>query len=249
MRDIAMSEFTLSTDGPTLFVRSWQQSLSRRAVLAICHGMNAHSGHYLWAGQRLAEDGIAVYALDLRGRGQSQGERSYVERIDEYVDDLAAVIAEARRRNPGLPAFLLGHSAGGVVSCHYVLKHQAELADFICESFAFQVPAPAIALWSVNLLSAVAPRAPALRLKNENSSRDNDVVARLNADALILNKVQPSRTVAALTHASDKLKHSLRDITLPVLILHGTHDRATMPAGSRRFLDLARSADKTGGSC
>jgi len=42
--------------------------------------------------------------------------------------------------------FLLGHSAGGVVSSVYTLEHQAELAGLICESFAFEVYAPEFAL-------------------------------------------------------------------------------------------------------
>jgi alpha-beta hydrolase superfamily lysophospholipase len=32
---------------------------------------------------------------------------------------------------------------------------------------------------------------------------------------------------------------------VPVLILHGTADKATRPAGSRRFHDMAGSKDKT----
>jgi alpha-beta hydrolase superfamily lysophospholipase len=42
--------------------------------------------------------------------------------------------------------FLLGHSAGGVVSCRFTLNHPAELGGLICESFAFKVPAPVAAL-------------------------------------------------------------------------------------------------------
>jgi alpha-beta hydrolase superfamily lysophospholipase len=34
-------------------------------------------------------------------------------------------------------------------------------------------------------------------------------------------------------------------ITLPVLILHGTADKATKPSGSQLFYDTAGSADKT----
>src|SRR4030095_1887559 len=97
-------------------------------------------------GEQFASAGYATYALDLRGRGQSEGERFYVEDVADYVSDVAASIALAKSRHAGLPVFLLGHSAGGVTSATYVLDHQAELAGFICESFAFQVPAPGFAL-------------------------------------------------------------------------------------------------------
>jgi pimeloyl-ACP methyl ester carboxylesterase len=35
----------------------------------------------------------AVYAVDLRGRGNSDGERFYVEKFDDYVSDVEAVVA------------------------------------------------------------------------------------------------------------------------------------------------------------
>ena len=74
--------------------------------------------------------------------------------------------------------FLLGHSAGGVISCVYTLEHQAELAGLICESFAFQVAAPDFALAVVKGLSHLAPHAHVLKLKNEDFSRDPEGGAR-----------------------------------------------------------------------
>ena len=41
------------------------------------------------------------------------------------------------------------------------------------------------------------------------------------------------------------LRREFPRITLPVLILHGTADKATMPAGSQLFHDTAGSQDKT----
>ena len=75
-----------------------------------------------------------------------------------------ALLALARSREPGLPIYLLGHSAGGVVACTYALEHQEELAGLICESFAFQVPAPEFAISILEALSHLAPHAHVLRL-------------------------------------------------------------------------------------
>jgi alpha-beta hydrolase superfamily lysophospholipase len=85
-------------------------------VVVICHGVNSHSGQYLWSGEQFVDSGFATYAIDLRGRGKSDGERFYIDDISEYVGDLACLVKLAKSRNPGLPVFLLGHSAGGVVS-------------------------------------------------------------------------------------------------------------------------------------
>jgi alpha-beta hydrolase superfamily lysophospholipase len=79
---------------------------------------------------------------DLRGRGQSDGERFYVAKFADYVDDVATFVTLAKSAHPDLPVFVLGHSAGGVVSCVYTLEHQSEISGLICESFAHEVPAP-----------------------------------------------------------------------------------------------------------
>ena len=216
-----------------------------RGVVVIVPGFNSHSGYYLWTAAQLAADGLAVYAIDLRGRGKSDGERFYVERIADYVDDVARLMEIVRAREPGLPVFLLGHSAGGVVACLYALDSQAGLAGLICESFAFQVPAPDFAIAALKGLSHIAPHAHVLRLRNEDFSRDPAAVNAMNEDPLIAHETQPTRTVAELARADDRLKKEFPRITLPLLILHGTADKATRPSGSRLFHDTAGSPDKT----
>jgi acylglycerol lipase len=144
-----------------------------------------------------------------------------------------------------MPLFLLGHSAGGVVSCPYALDHQAELTGLICESFAYQVPAPEFALAVFKGLSHIAPHARVLWLKNEDFSRDPAVVARMNADPLIEHETQPTQTLAEMVRADERLRNEFSRMTLPVLILHGKADKATRPAGSQFFYDNARSTDKS----
>jgi alpha-beta hydrolase superfamily lysophospholipase len=186
-----------------------------------------------------------VYALDHRGRGQSDGERYFVNSVDEYVADIATFVNLAKSHEPGLPTFLLGHSAGGVMSCVYTLDHQADIDGLICESFAFQVYAPDFALAVVKGLSHVAPHAHVLRLPIKEFSRDPKVIEAMLADPMIADEVQPTSTVAALVRADERLKKEFPLIKLPVLILHGTADKVTKPGGSQLFYDTAGSTDKT----
>ena len=231
--------------GHNIFFRSWSASGPARGVVVICHGFNSHSGHYLWAAEQLRVAGLAVYALDLRGRGKSDGERYYVQNLEDYDSDLAKLVALAKSREPGLPVFLLGHSAGGVISCIYTLFHQSELAGLICESFAFRVPAPDFALAALKGLAHLAPHAHVLKLHNEHFSRDPAWVKALNEDPLIAHEVQPTQTVAEMVRADERLEQEFFLIRLPLLILHGTVDKATKPSGSQLFYERAGSADKT----
>src|ERR1700754_3666065 len=168
--------------GVKIHVRSWPAAGKAKAVVVISHGFNSHSGQYIWAAEQFAAAGYAVYAADLRGRGKSEGERFWVERPGEYVGDVDLAVQLAKSREPGLKVFMLGHSAGGVVACTYALDHPTELAGLICESFAFQVPAPELALNVLQFVGEnIAPSFGALKLKNEDFSRDPAAVVALNA--------------------------------------------------------------------
>lgn len=231
--------------GLNIFIRSWRPEGKARAAVAIVPGFNSHSAYYAWVAGQFVASGLAVYAVDLRGRGQSDGERFYVQQFSDYVGDVSTLMTLVRSREPGLPVFLLGHSAGGVVACLYALEHQPELAGLICESFAHQVPAPDFALAALKGLSHIAPHAHVLRLQNEDFSRDPQAVAAMNADPLIAHETQPTQTVAEMVRADERLKEAFPLVTLPVLILHGTLDKATKPSGSQLFYDTAGSRDKT----
>ena len=240
------AEETFETrDGLRIFFRSWRPAGRPRGVVAIVPGFNSHSGYYTWVGDQLASQNLAVYAVDLRGRGKSAGERFYVEKFSDYLSDISGFIALAKSRAPGLPVFMLGHSAGGVLSCLYALDHPGELAGLICESSAFQTPAPEFALAVLKGLSHVAPHAQVLHLKNEDFSRDPNVVAAMNADPLIAHETQPTKTVAELVRADERLRNEFSAISLPVLILHGAADKAAKAAGSQLFYEKAGSTDKT----
>ena len=246
VRESAAREETFTASGGLkLSYRSWRPAGSPRAVVVIVPGFNSHSGYYEWAAGQFTGAGVAVYALDLRGRGKSDGERFFVAQFDDYLSDVDGMITLAGSHEPALPVFLFGHSAGGVVACLYALDHQSRLAGLISESFAFQTPAPDFALAVLKGLGHVFPHAHVLRLKNEDFSRDPKVVAEMNADPLIAGEAQPTKTVAAMVRADERLENEFQLITLPLLILHGTADKATRPEGSRLFHDRAGSLDKT----
>src|SRR4051812_22782996 len=87
-RPLLMNHSTFyGVNGTKLFFRSWHPHDGRpRGLVVIVPGFKAHSGYYEWVAEQLTRDGLAVYSLDLRGRGQSDGERFYVESFADYVD-------------------------------------------------------------------------------------------------------------------------------------------------------------------
>jgi alpha-beta hydrolase superfamily lysophospholipase len=231
--------------GLQLAMRSWQPETPARGVVVIQHGFLAHSGQYQWSAEQFTQSGLAVYALDMRGHGKSGGRRYWVESFDDLIGDMAAFLALVRTREHGKAIVLLGHSAGGLVATTYAQKHPEQLAGLICESFAFQIPVPELALQSIKLVARLFPNAPILRLKPKDFSRDPAVVAAIENDPLVNHEPGPAHTIASLVRSRDHLAGCFGKITLPLLILHGTADRATMPAGSQRFHREAGSQDNT----
>jgi acylglycerol lipase len=234
-----------STGDTKIFVRTWLPEGRPRANVVLVHGFKSHSGFYEGPGRELARQGFAVSALDLRGHGRSEGDRLFVTSFGDYVADVDGTVALAKARHPGLPVFLLGHSAGGVVACLYALDHGSEIAGLISESFAHELPAPDFALAVLKGIGKIAPHAHVLSLKNEDFSRDPEYVARMNGDPLIPSFGYPAQTVAELVRADARLRAEFPKITVPVLILHGTADKAAKPHGSQRFHESAGSTDKT----
>ncbi|WP_235524588.1 alpha/beta fold hydrolase [Sphingomonas sp. Leaf230] len=146
---------------------------------------------------------------------------------------------------PGLPVYLLGHGAGGAIALTYALDLPQRIDGLICESFAYRVFTPNVALTILKGTSHIMPHARVLRLKIADFSRDPAWVEQLELDPLVRDEVQPVQTVAALARAADRLRVDFGRIVLPILILHGTGDKAANAQGSQDFFEAAGASDKT----
>ncbi|HKX84977.1 MAG TPA: lysophospholipase [Pyrinomonadaceae bacterium] len=230
--------------GLKIATRSWKPDGAPRAVMILVHGFNAHSGYMVWPAEQFVAKGFATYALDLRGRGKSEGERFYVENFSDYLGDVDKLVDIARSENPGLPIFVLGHSAGGVIATSYVFEHQNEIAGLVCESFAFDVGLPHLVQLALQGVGYLAPHVHVFSLNNADFSRDPAAVETMNNDPLIAKESQPAETASEMLKAAERLKENMPKFNVPVLIIHGTDDKATRPEGSQYFYDHAGSSDK-----
>src|SRR5438045_3934017 len=98
-----MNETTYEGEGGLkIATKSWKPSGDPRVVIILIHGFNAHSGYMEWPAEQFVASGLAAYALDLRGRGKSEGERFYVENFSDYLADVNTLVSTARTENPGL---------------------------------------------------------------------------------------------------------------------------------------------------
>lgn len=245
--DSQAREFALRTaDGLDLSARTWMPS-SPRAVIALVHGINEHSARYGFLAARAGQRGVGVVATDLRGHGRSPGERAYVERFDDYLLDVDALLARARELAAGRPVFLMGHSMGGAIALRWVAQRREPLAGLVLSSAALRIggDVPRLLVALAPLLSRILPRMRGTRLAPEVLSRDPAAVAAYVADPLVTKLAAPARTGAELLNVMKLNAQAAATIDVPVYLFHGDADRLTDPVGSREIHDRWGGRDKT----
>jgi alpha-beta hydrolase superfamily lysophospholipase len=108
-------------DGTDLFARHYAAESDLTVLLL--HGVTASS--YLFdttCGLIRQALGAEVFALDLRGHGESDGTRGDIAYIGQYEDDVADVLAAIRTQRPTAKLILAGHSMGGGIVLRYAQK-------------------------------------------------------------------------------------------------------------------------------
>ncbi len=237
---------TCGGSGKKLYWQGWLPDRDPKAIVCIAHGLAEHGGRYAHVGQALSGRGYAVYAVDHRGHGKSEGQRSQIDSLEQAVADLHAFTDVMRHDHPGLPVFLLGHSMGGAIAFGYALRHQSELAGLILSAPALVIEDVRLVTVAVGkLLSRWLPGAGILQLDGSAVSRDPEVVRAYNADPLNFRGKIPARTAAEILAIADAAPAKLPDITIPLLVFQGTADRLVSPKAAKLVYARAGSADKT----
>lgn len=245
--DIEHKEITFEgSGGVRLFSQYWKPR-NPKAVLLTVHGLKDHGSRYESLGEQLAGHAYAVFALDLRGHGKSEGERAFVRSFDEYLQDLEIFHDRIRHMESGRPVFLFGHSLGGAIALLYTITRKPAIAGLLLSAPALKVPANVspLIVWLTKRIGGIAPKRPLFKLDNNLFTRDADFLAAMNADPLIYNKPHPARTAAELLRAIERIQKTMSTLEAPVVMMHGTDDKITNPDGSRQLEALAISKDKT----
>lgn len=218
-----------------------------RAAVLIVHGMAEHRGRYADAVRRFTAQRLACITFDLRGHGQSPGERADIDSFQRYVDDLLAIRAGLERQHPELPLFIWAHSLGSIVAIRAVQQRQAGLTGVItsgCPLAAFsRLPAPLRSTVAV-LCSPFGAVHVNPGLPPEHLSHSKAVQESYAADPLVPAKVTV-RLLIELERACRDALAEASQVKIPWLALHGAADRIAPPQGSRQLIDALGSTDKT----
>ena len=154
--------------------------------MLITHGYAEHCGRYREVAHVITDAGWAAMSYDVRGHGQSPGDRGYIDRFDIYLDDLAAALGAARALVPaGAKAVLLGHSHGGLITLRALCDERPpEVAHAIISSPYLGLK-KAVPGWKKLLARGMSRIAPHFKEKNHIEAVDltHDVEKQKEHDA------------------------------------------------------------------
>jgi alpha-beta hydrolase superfamily lysophospholipase len=206
----------------------WFAAGRSRGVLVVAHGVGDHAGRYESLAQELSgPDGVAdVLLFDQTGHGRTPGRRGVVGSYEVLVEDLGAAVEEARRRRPGLPVVVLGHSNGGQVALRLLERSPGILQGLILSNPAFAVTAPiAWHRWvGGHVLRWLAPWATLSgQVDAAWLSRDPSRQAARRADPLIHSRIQP-KLFLEMIRGGGRILRELRRVEVPVLMILGLAD-------------------------
>jgi alpha-beta hydrolase superfamily lysophospholipase len=134
-------DYLKMSDGFNLFVRHWK-AVGRAEKSIVCiHGLGCHSEFFKPIGENLAANGVEVYALDLRGFGNSKEEdlpRGDTRDFKRHLQDVDETVSFIRRSNQAQKVYMLGHSLGGLYTLWYAANHPDALDGVILAAPAIE---------------------------------------------------------------------------------------------------------------
>ncbi|MDA0185084.1 lysophospholipase [Solirubrobacter phytolaccae] len=193
-------------------VRSWPVADAARLVVLV-HGYGEHIGRYEHVAAALNARGASVVGPDHVGHGRSAGEPALVEDFETVVDDLHAVVEDARG---SLPVVMVGHSMGGLIATRYAQRYGSELAGLVLSGPAIGL-APVLEGWLAD--------PPSDPIDGAVLSRDPAVGEAYAADPLVYHGGWKVPTLRAFIAADAAIAAGPDFGALPLLYVHGGDDQ------------------------
>lgn len=234
-----------SHDGLKLFYRYWAP-IERRSVIIGVHGYAEHSGRYNHVGEKLASNGFAFYMHDLRGHGNSGGERGYVRSFSEFIDDLHLFMDRILEEVEEEKVFLFGHSMGGLIATIYAIEHPERLKGLILSGPALMsgIKVSPISFVLLKIIAAIRPKyRPKIKIDASLLTNDPEVNKAYEEDPLVF-KRGTIRLLTEMLKAMDYAIANADKIRVPTIIFHGKEDKIVPLQASQVLFDKISIEDK-----
>ena len=119
---------------------TWFPEASPRAIIQLVHGMAEHIERYERLAKALNERGFLVCGRNHRGHGKDAELLGYFADKNGWqaiLRDAHEVAEDVKKRYPGVPFFVLGHSMGSFLAREYAIQYGKELDGLILSGTGF----------------------------------------------------------------------------------------------------------------
>ncbi|MDB5282899.1 MAG: hypothetical protein JWO06_1974 [Bacteroidota bacterium] len=233
-------EWSWQQERKKIFAQGWSPPQTK-GVVCLVHGFNEHSGRYEDAALRLCNAGYAVLTYDQFGHGKTEGKRGHTPSYEALLDSIKVILDEAETRFPGVRKFVWGHSMGGGEVLNYLIRRQPSLSGAIATGPLLKLgfEPPAIKVLLARIMVHIYPGfTEKAELDADGISRDKEEVRKYNADPYNHGKITAGMFFGFFNAGKYALAHPT-EITIPLLLMHGTSDRLTSAEGTKEFASKA----------
>ena len=179
------------------------------AVAVLAHGWGSSHGRMILLAKPLLEAGHPVFLFDIRHHGEAPEARYVTAR--HFRDDILAATVEMKGQYPDRPLVLIGHSMGGSTGILSVTEG-APVDGLV----TIAAPADLFGVWAEHLDKSWLP---------------GKLLVRLLTPFWRIRAKVPFDTL--------RPEQSVRDLKVPVLIIHGAQDKSVDSSHARILADGA----------
>jgi alpha-beta hydrolase superfamily lysophospholipase/SAM-dependent methyltransferase len=237
-------------DGTRIRYRSWIPAVPTDQAVILFHRGHEHSGRLADVVEALGLKGVAAFAWDARGHGQSDGARGYAPSFAEMVRDVDAFVKHVcevhgfEMQNVSI----IAHSVGAVAVTTWVHDYAPPIRALVLATPAFKVKLYVpLAIPGLRLLQRVRRGKPTYvksYVKGSMLTHDEQHARGYEEDPLVAKSI----AVNVLLEMHDAAKRIVADagaIRTPTLLLTGGSDWVVSKSTQREFFENLGSTNKT----
>lgn len=212
-------------------------------IVCIIHGIGEYAKRFEEVADIFNRNKIAVFALDLRGHGKTDGVRGHTAPRNMVLEDVDKLILYAMEKYPDIKICLYGHSMGGNIVLDYRNRGNlnGELAGYVVTSpwITLQKKVGKLQYWGIKLLAKAMPKHQIKSKIDPAALGRMDKVKKYENDQYMHGAITAQCALESFEIARDmyydnhEKKGAGRD--KPMLLMHGDKDEICHVAGSRKI--------------